>query len=120
MMEKTFPNIPKEPHKNGQPDTIKKAVWIILTAVFILTVSINLFHFLSFPNRESQILPQKVSGFTDQDEGKYKGRDDSKDKPEIIFEYGKVSQGIYHGTIEYDTEHTKKITFSAMPREVCF
>lgn len=114
-MERTSIKTHSHPHKTDRWIKIKKAIWIILTAVEILTIIINLSHYLNFPKQGYLLVPQKISGYTSEEEGKFKAKDGSSGKPEIIFEYEKISPGMYHGVIEYDTENTQKLTFSALP-----
>ena len=94
---------------------IKNLIWPVLILAGLLSVSINLFHYLNFPQQASQITPQSVLGYTSMDEGRYTSSGDSAENTEIIFDYGKILPGVYHGTIEYDSEQTRKLSFSAIP-----
>ncbi len=98
-----------------QKNSVKNLIWPVLILAGILSVSINLFHYLNFPQQSSQITPQSVLGYTSMDGEKYTASDDSAENTKIIFEYGKVQPGIYHGVIEYNTTKTRKLSFSAIP-----
>ena len=115
IMGKTSVQTPNELNKPERLKTGIKIIWIILITAVILSVSVNIFHFLAFPKQESQITPLEVSGYTDIADGNYKAADGATDTTEIVFDYGKISPGIYHGIFEYDTEKTQTLSFSSIP-----